>query len=44
MSILFQQTTINDMELRNRLVRSAIVEGMADKDGSPNPGSVTTEK
>ena len=30
MSVLFQQTTIHGMELKNRLVRSATVEGIAD--------------
>lgn len=35
MSVLFQQTNIKGMELKNRLVRSATVEGMADKDGAP---------
>jgi len=35
MSVLFQQTNIRGMELKNRLVRSATVEGMADEDGAP---------
>ena len=35
MSVLFQQTNIKGMELKNRLVRSATVEGMADPDGAP---------
>jgi len=37
MSVLFQQTTINGMELKNRMVLSAIVEGMAYKDRAPIP-------
>ncbi|TVQ10080.1 MAG: NADH:flavin oxidoreductase [Bacteroidetes bacterium] len=35
MSVLFQQTNIKGMELKNRLVRSATVEGMADPEGAP---------
>jgi len=34
MSKLFEQTTINKMKLKNRFVRSATWEGMANKDGS----------
>src|SRR5512139_1878751 len=35
MSILFEKTNIKGMELKNRLVRSATHEGMADRDGFP---------
>ena len=35
MSILFEKTSIKSMELKNRLVRSATHEGMADENGSP---------
>ena len=37
MSILFDQTTINGMTLRNRFVRSATWEGMAAEDGACTP-------
>lgn len=36
MSVLFEKTTIKGMELKNRLVRSATHEGMADQNGFPN--------
>lgn len=35
MSVLFEKTSINGMELKNRLVRSATHEGMADQNGFP---------
>jgi 2,4-dienoyl-CoA reductase-like NADH-dependent reductase (Old Yellow Enzyme family) len=35
MATLFEQTTINGMPLRNRLVRSATWEGMCETDGRP---------
>ena len=36
MSILFDKTEINGMELKNRLVRSATNEAMADEEGFPS--------
>ena len=35
MNTLFDQTAINGMKLKNRLVRSATWEGMCDTDGKP---------
>ena len=35
MSVLFENTKISSMELKNRLVRSATHEAMADEDGFP---------
>ncbi len=37
MATLFEETTINGMILKNRLVRSATWEGMATPDGRPTP-------
>ncbi len=35
MATLFEETTINGMTMRNRMVRSATWEGMCEKDGRP---------
>ena len=35
MSAIFEETIINNMTLKNRLVRSATWEGMCDNDGRP---------
>ncbi len=45
MSILFESSKINGMELRNRFVRSATWEGMASEDGACTPQllSLTTD-
>ena len=45
MSKLFETTTLNGMTLKNRFVRSATLEGMADEDGACKPDliSLTTE-
>ena len=37
MATLFEETAINGMTLKNRLVRSATWEGMAEPDGRPTP-------
>lgn len=37
MSILFEETTLNGMTLRNRMVRSATWEGMCEASGEPTP-------
>ncbi len=40
MSKLFDNSNINGLILKNRFVRSATWEGMADKDGSVSPGLI----
>jgi 2,4-dienoyl-CoA reductase-like NADH-dependent reductase (Old Yellow Enzyme family) len=42
MSILFEPTLVNGMELANRFVRSATFEGMATTDGKPTARLVET--
>ena len=37
MAGLFDTTIINGLEIKNRLIRSATHEGMANEDGSPSP-------
>ena len=40
MSVLFESTSIKKMVLKNRLVRSATHEGMADENGFPAPSLI----
>ena len=40
MTTIFEETTINGMTLKNRLVRSATWDGMANPDGRPTPKMV----
>jgi 2,4-dienoyl-CoA reductase-like NADH-dependent reductase (Old Yellow Enzyme family) len=42
MSMLFESTQINGMEIPNRFVRSATWAGMADDDGAVNPKLIRT--
>ena len=40
MTKLFEQTSINNLSLANRFVRSATWEGMAEADGTCTPGLI----
>ncbi|MCP4114440.1 MAG: NADH:flavin oxidoreductase [Desulfobacteraceae bacterium] len=42
MNSLFETTTIGTLELKNRFVRSATCEAMADKDGGVTPSLINT--
>ena len=42
MGTLFENSAINGLELKNRFVRSATWEGMADQDGNATPKLLET--
>jgi 2,4-dienoyl-CoA reductase-like NADH-dependent reductase (Old Yellow Enzyme family) len=41
MAAIFEETKINNMTMRNRLIRSARWEGMCDHDGRPGDKLIT---
>ncbi len=44
MAVIFEETTINGMTMRNRLIRSATWEGLCDPDGRPREKLITLNR